>query len=171
MIYAVYPPGIRLISYLPQFADTRGFFILALNDRSRVRCCRSHSTILNNPVERNASRKTFITQLHSQCVSSVRTVDLSGQNGYEKDQGSIGNGQKYWRNRLPFSPMNFDHRRYSEGHDIPTEVKVTDIECVVSNVIGICPSSSHPFCLNKTALSMKQGPMGHARPDKWHYLS
>ena len=122
-------------------------------------------------MERNSSRKTFITQLHSQCVSSVRTVDLSGQTGYEKDQGNIGNGHKYWRVRLPFSPMYVDHRRYSGGHDISTEVKVIDIECVVSHDIGICPSSSHPFCLNKTPLSMKQGPMGHTRPDKWHYLS
>ena len=57
--------------------------------------------------------------------------------------------------------MNVDDRRYSEGHDIPTGAKVTDIEFVVSNGIGICPSSAHLFCLNKAALSMKQRPMEH----------
>jgi len=61
-------------------------------------------------------------------------------------------------------PMNVDDRRYSEGHDIPTGAKVTDIEFVVSNGIGICPSSAHLFCLNKAALSIKQRPMEHTRP-------
>jgi len=41
-------------------------------------------------------------------------------------------------------------------------MKVTDIEFVVSNDIGIYPSSAHLFCLNKAALSMKQRPMEHA---------
>ena len=98
VIYAVYPPGIRLISYLPQFADTRGNFILALNDRSRVRCCRSHSTILNNPVERNvrAERHSSPNSIPSSpyFCGSNSSAKSGAQNGYEKDQGSIGNGQE-----------------------------------------------------------------------------
>ncbi len=87
MIHVAYPRDeANLLP--PQLACAPGGFSQSLPATTEVELDdASHSIIPINPVERNASRMTFIIQLHSQCVSSVQKVDLGGQNGYEKDQG------------------------------------------------------------------------------------